>query len=368
MRAGPMRRMRFLMSFSLLAGFAGGLSAQVGSPAAASPLAPLVCSVPDSIQSALGRISRRVDGEVGFTAVHLETGTRVSFNGTRRFPMASVSKIPMALEYLSLVDDGAIDPAERIRVPITDFRPGNSPMASWSGGRAVHITIDSLFGLMIGASDNTATDVILNMSGGPSSATRRIRELGVLGVDVDRSEARTFADLSGIPDTVPESELYRYQYFRMRDALPQEHRDRSRQAYVTDPRDTATPQGMADLLEQIHRGGGLTPESHQRLLDVMTGTRTGARRLKGLLPEDTEVAHKTGTMAGAVNDVGIIKLPDGRGHLAVAAFVNTLHSTTWRRERTIAEMTRLMFDYFSEEAPFAVAYSGPSCPIGAAGP
>ncbi|MDX1393569.1 MAG: class A beta-lactamase [Gemmatimonadota bacterium] len=331
-------------------------------PAAGSDL-PAVCAVPDSIGASLERISRRVSGDVGFTAVHIESGLRVSYNGARRFPMASVSKVPMALEYLARVDAGEIDPSERIRVPITDFRPGSSALASWSGGRAVSITVDSLFGLMMGVSDNTATDVILNMSGGPSAATRRVRELGVLGVDVDRSEARTFADLSGISDTVPESELYRYQYFRMRDALPQDHRDAAREAYGRDPRDTSTPNGMADLLVRVHRGAGLEPSTHGRLLDVMTGTRTGPRRLKGLLPRDTEVAHKTGTMAGAVNDVGIITLPDGRGHVAVAAFVNTLHSSTRRRERTIAEMARLIYDYFGAEAPFAVAaVGGPSCP------
>jgi beta-lactamase class A len=332
-----------------------------GSPARSFPI---VCSVPDSINSALSRIARRVNGEVGFTALHIESGMSVSFNGERRFPMASVSKVPMALRYLQLVDRGQIEPSERIRVPITDFRPGSSRLAAWSGGRAVHITIDSLFGLMIGSSDNSATDVILNMSGGPDAATRRIRELGVDEVDVHRSEARTFADLSGIPDTVPESELYRYQYFRMRDALPQAHRDSAREAYVTDPRDTASPQGMAELLLALHGGAGLTSDSHQRLLDIMTGTRTGARRLKGLLPPETPVAHKTGTMAGAVNDVGIISLPDG-GHLIVAAFVNTLRSSTWRRERTIAEMTRLAFDYFSDAAPVGLA-SAPvrSCPVG----
>jgi len=45
--------------------------------------------------------------------------------------------------------------------------------------------------------------------------------------------------------------------------------------------------------------------------------------------------------------VGIITLPDGAGHLVVAVFVNTLHSTTWRRERTIAEVARVLHDYFS---------------------
>lgn len=326
---------------------AGSASAQADTSPPPLPL-PVVaaCSVPDSVGTRLERISRRVGGRVGFVAVHVETGTRVAFNPDRRFPMASVSKVPMALEYLRRVDAGEIDPNERIRVPITDFRAGNSPLASWSGGRAVHITIDSLFGLMIGASDNTATDVILNMSGGTPAANRRVRDLGVVGVDVDRSEARTFADLSGLSDTIPESELYRYRYFRMRDALPQAHRDSAREAYGSDPRDTATPEAMAELLLRIHRGDGLTRASRERLLEVMAGTRTGARRLKALLPSETMVAHKTGTMAGAVNDVGIVTLPNGT-HLIVAAFVNTLRSSTWRRERTIAEMTRVAYDLFS---------------------
>ena len=361
MRGGSVRAVLGVAVAAAIMVGAGPLSGQ-GSPA----IRPVrvECTVPDSIHDALARISRRVRGEVGFTAIHVESGTRVSFNGDRRFPMASVSKVPMALEYLRLVDLGVIRPAERIRVPITDFRPGSSRLAAWSGGRAVHITIDSLFGLMLGVSDNTATDVILNMSGGPAAATRRVRDLGVTGVDVHRSEARTFADLSGLPDTIPESELYRYQYFRMRDALPQAHRDSAREAYVSDPRDTASPSAMADLLLAVLEGADLSEASHRRLLDVMTATRTGVRRIRGLLPSDTEVAHKTGTMAGAVNDVGIVSLPDG-SRLVVAAFVNTLRSSTWRRERTIAEMTRLVFDYFSEGAAGALA-SAPldACPVG----
>jgi len=324
-------------------------------------LATVSCLVPDSVGGGLGRIARRVGSDIGITAIHVESGARVSFNGDRAFPMASVSKIPMALEYLRRVDAGEIDPSERIVVPITDFRPGNSPLASWSGGRAVHITIDSLFGLMIGASDNTATDAILGRSGGPAAADRRVRELGVRGVRVDRSEARTFADLSGLPDTIPESELYRYRYFRLRDALARRHRDSARVSYGSDPRDTATPDGMADLLLEVQRGAGLSPGSHGRLLEVMTASRSGRRRLKGLLPGSVEVAHKTGTMAGAVNDVGIVTLPEGRGHLIVAAFVNTLHRTTWRRERTIAEMTRLLYDHFAGRPATGVAARDAMC-------
>jgi len=306
-----------------------------------------LCLVPDSIGDQLRRITRRVGGEIGVSAIHLETGARISYNGDRRFPMASVSKVPMAVEFLRRVDEGEIDLREDLVIPVTDFRPGYSPLASWSGGKPEQATVDSLFRLMIEVSDNTATDVVLRMAGGPSEVTRRLRELGIYEVDVDRSEARTFADLSGIPDSVPETQLYRYRYFRTRDALPAEHRQQARLRFGDDLRDTSTPDGMAELLSLIQTGEGLSPESRDYLLNSMLASRSGPRRIKGLLPRGTPVAHKTGTIAGAINDVGIITLPDGGGHVAIAVFVYTFYRTDWRRERTIAEVSRLVYDYFS---------------------
>lgn len=313
------------------------------------------CTAPDSLTRELERIARRVGGEIGIAALHLESGMRAAVNGDRRFPMASVSKVPMALEFLRRVDAGEVSMEERLVLPITDFRPGNSPLASWSGGRPVTVTVDSLFRLMIEVSDNTATDAILGMAGGPEEVTRRLRELGIIDMDVDRSEARTFADLVGIPDTVPESELYRYSHFRIRDTLPDSVRQAARIAYGSDPRDTATPQATARLMAEMWSGAGLTPESRDRLIETMRESRSGLSRLRGLLPRETPVAHKTGTMAAAVNDVGIITLPDDAGHLAVAVYVNTLNRTTYRRERTIAQASRALYDFFRD----AAAVTGP---------
>ena len=323
-----------------------------------------LCFVPDSLGAELRKITRRVGHEIGVTAVHLETGARISFNGDRPFPMASVSKLPMAIEFLRRVDAGEIDLSEDLVVPTTDFRAGYSPLASWSGGRDERATVDSLFRLMIEVSDNTATDVILRMAGGPERVTGLLRDLGIRDMRVDRSEARTFADLSGIPDTVPESDLSRWAYFRMRDALPENVRQQARLRFGDDPRDTSTPDAMVDLLARIHAGEGLSPDSREYLLAAMQASRSGPRRLKGLLPAGTPVAHKTGTIAAAINDVGIITLPGESGHVAIAVFVYTFHRTEWRRERTIAEVARLVYDHFAgaagewEVGSFPVACGG----------
>lgn len=90
----------------------------------------------------------------------------------------------------------------------------------------------------------------------------------------------------------------------------------------------------------------LKPESAELLLDIMRRCRTGEARLRGLLPQGTEIAHKTGTIGGSTNDVGIITLPDSAGHVAMAVFVKSSEKDAAARERAIAEIARAVHDFF----------------------
>ena len=56
-------------------------------------------------------------------------------------------------------------------------------------------------------------------------------------------------------------------------------------------------------------------------------------------------AHKTGTLQGVTDDVGIIRLPDGR-HLALAIFVAGPdgHAT---HANLIAEITRALYEGYA---------------------
>ena len=57
------------------------------------------------------------------------------------------------------------------------------------------------------------------------------------------------------------------------------------------------------------------------LITLMEQSTTGLKRIRGRLPAGTIVADKTGTLAGTVNDVGFITLPDNNGHIAIVVFV-----------------------------------------------
>jgi beta-lactamase class A len=79
----------------------------------------------------------------------------------------------------------------------------------------------------------------------------------------------------------------------------------------------------------------------------MKRCRTGAGRIKGLLPPNTTVAHKTGTIGGVVDDVGIMYLPDEAGHVAIAVLSKQTRATDVEVERAIAQIARYAYDYFT---------------------
>jgi beta-lactamase class A len=124
---------------------------------------------------------------------------------------------------------------------------------------------------------------------------------------------------------------------------------RGRAQYLTDERDTATPYEMAQLLGRLQLGDLLPRAETEWLLSLMTQTTTGRRRLKGRLPLETVVAHKTGTTAVVINDAGIITLPpDSKiaGSLALAVFVAD-GSSIAAMERSVAQLSAAAFEFFT---------------------
>ena len=103
---------------------------------------------------------------------------------------------------------------------------------------------------------------------------------------------------------------------------------------------------MAKLLHLLWTDEAAKPESCAMIRDIMSRCETGEARLKGLLPAGTPVAHKTGTIGGTTNDVGVITLPGNAGHVIVAAFVKDSTKEIPERERTIAEVARAAHDFF----------------------
>lgn len=120
--------------------------------------------------------------------------------------------------------------------------------------------------------------------------------------------------------------------------------------FLRDPRDTGTPDGTVQLLARIFQGELISATSTQFLQAALVATSTGKNRLKGMLPPNTVVAHKTGTTAtidglnGGTNDVGVISLPGNAGRLAIAVYISGSSREEATRDLIIARIARAAYD------------------------
>ncbi len=296
------------------------------------------------LQREMERAGKMSGAVVGATAIHIETGRRVSILPEEKFPMASTVKIPIAIELLTRVDEGRETLDRMIAVEPRDLHPGSGTISDLFNKPGVSLSVRNLLELMLLISDNTATDILLRAVGGPEAVTARMRTAGIEGIRVDRPTAMLIAAAGGLK-LPPENEWTPEIFRKAFEAIAPEARAESARAFRADPRDTSTPEGMARLLVRVQNRDLLQPASADLLLDILRRCRTGQARLKGMLPEGTEVAHKTGSMPGVINDVGIVALPDGAGHVAVAVFVKE-GTEPEKMERAIAEIARAAHDYF----------------------
>ena len=202
-----------------------------------------------------------------------------------------------------------------------------------------------LLHMMITVSDNNATDILIRLGGGAPAVDARMRALGMQGIRVDRYIWELLAHYMGNLDASAQQPLGPADYASLETARRSpEERARLTRLYNEDPRDTSTPAGMAELLRQVWAGKVLKPDTTAVLKQIMLDTRTGQGRLRGMLPDRTPVAHKTGTVGDVINDVGVITLPDGRGEIVVAVFVKARGGES--RDRAIAQVARAAHDYF----------------------
>jgi len=324
--------------------------------AAAFAASPDPGAVPGTLEDAIRAAAAPTGGTVGVSALHIESGKRISVEGNGRFPMMSVYKFPIALGLFSQIERGLGSLKKRLPIGPSDIRLGQSSIADQYPNGGIAVTMDTLLHGMLVQSDNTASDLILWACGGPETVSKRMADLGAKDVRVDRSEGQLALDYNGVSNAPPPTQWTKTLLRSLIDAVPEDRRRAAARAWVDDPRDTATPDAMVDLLALAFRGKAANPEHTALLLRLMRATETGPRRLKGNLPPDAVLAHRSGTAAtvdgftGAVNDVGILAMPDG-SHVAIAVFLKGVTSPVPTAEESIAKIGRAVRERWPASAP-----------------
>ena len=280
------------------------------------------------------------------SATHIETGRTVSVRGSERFPMASAVKVPFAVQLMSLADEGKTSLEKMVSLEPKDLHPGSGKIAELLFHPGVSLSLENFMEMMLAISDNSAADIVLREGGGPAECTARMKQIGLPGIRVDRNIALLISDWMGAKTIPPESQWNREMWDALYDAVPSAEHMRARRAQWADPRDTATPDDMTKLLVRIWKKDLLTPKNAEILLGMLERCQTGKARIKGLLPAGTVVAHKTGTLGGVADDVGVITLPGDAGHVAISVFTKASNKPEEASEKAVAEVARTVYDYF----------------------
>ena len=285
-------------------------------PFAASP-APSVAkgerqpeSVDAQLTERLKTLCNGASGDIGVAVIHVETGRSALIEGAKQLPLYSVFKLPLAVAVLKDVEEKRLLLDRKVRVSPEDVAPGSQFNTDlWR--KPVDKTVTELLEFSIVRSDNTSSDKLLELVGGPNAVTTRMRALGFSNIEIH----------------------YTTQEFAKRRDKP----------------NTASASDLAHLLAQLQQGEILQQPQFSLLLGFMTRAMTGGeRRLRADLPAGTPVADKTGTGApgSSTNDVGLITLPEGKGHIAMAVLLSGSKLPVESQEKLIAQLARTAYDSY----------------------
>jgi beta-lactamase class A len=270
-----------------------------------------------ALRQEIAQLARASSGKVGVSIRLLETNDTVSYHDQQPYVLQSVFKLAIAMAVLHEVDRGKLQLEQSLFITKADLPETYSPLRDKYPEGNVHVTIRQLLTYMVTVSDNDACDILLKRLGGPRKLTAYVHHLGVKKMVVKASEAQMAA-------------TWPVQYTNW-----------------------SYPSAQLELLNRVYHQTALSQTSNAVLWQLLLDTSVGPKRLKGLLPAGTAVAHRTGTSATnaqglspGTNDVGIMMLPNGQ-HLAIAVFVTDAHEDIAARELVIARIAKAAYDEFA---------------------
>ena len=272
----------------------------------------------DSLRQKIQQIISIKNAIVGVSIIGNNEKDTVSINGERHYPMQSVFKFHIALADLSQIDKGKFSHNQKIKILKKDLLPDlYSPIRDhYPNGTT--LPISKILEYTVSQSDNVGCEVLLRLIGGPQAVEEYFT-------------TNNFQDVS----------------IKLNEVEQQNNWDLQFQNWTT-------PKAANQVLASFYYNKKklLFKKSYDFIWRVMRETETGENRLKGQLPRNTIVAHKTGSsgankegLTAAVNDIGVVFLPNGK-HFFISVFVTNSKEDADTNEKIIADIAKATWDYF----------------------
>ncbi len=243
----------------------------------------------------------------------------LSINGKKRFPFQSVFKFHIGLAMLSEIDKGKFSLDQKIEIKKKDLLPDLYSPIRDEHPEGASLTIAEILQYTVSASDNVGCDVLLRILGGAEKVENYFAK-------------NKFKDIS----------------IKINEETQQGNWDLQFKNWTTPKASNKVLSAFYDNKKKL-----LSKSSYDFIWKTMRETSTGVNRLKAQLPENTVVAHKTGSsgtnkqtgITAAVNDIGIVFLPNGK-HFFISVFVTDSKENADTNEKIIADIGKAAWDYF----------------------
>lgn len=211
---------------------------------------------------------------IGISFRDVASGYKVSINGNKTFPAASIIKLPVMAYLFYLSDKKLVGLNQKIRFSNADKLPG-AGVLQWL--RPTSYTLWNLCRLMISISDNTATRLLVNRLG--------------------KRKITLYARKIGLKNT----------YVLDQTALVEPPK---RNVNLT------TPNDICYLLYKIESRKGFSKSSRKDMLSFMLNQKYRFG-IPFVLPKKFACANKTGNLSNILHDAAIVYSPRGKYVLCV---------------------------------------------------
>lgn len=205
----------------------------------------------------------------------LDTGNYVDIAGSSTVPAASTIKLPILVAFFQAVDDGRITVDQALAMQASQIAQGSGDMQTQPPG--TRYTALEVATQMIINSDNTATNMMIDLLGGPTELNQQFAAWGLTATVLNNP----------LPDV--------------------------------EGTNTTSTEDLVRMVAHIHKGEILSLRSRDRVFNILQRTYN-----KNLLPagaSETAISYnKTGNIGEVLGDVALMDLPNGKRY-AIAALV-----------------------------------------------
>lgn len=306
-----------------------------------------------SITKKIEEMEKKNNIRIGISAVHIESGKSFNYRGGERFKMVSTVKLPVAIYLLDQINKDRASLRHMIRLEPHDLIPGSGQLGYFLTYPSLSISVHNLIESMMAISDNTSTDALIEYVGGLEKIRRYLKNEKFDDISIDNNMESLFEKSRGITFPAKKEGRELKHIVDIMSKVPLEKLRKSVKNLYGGKEDTTTPKEMTKLLIALKKGDLIGKDKSDMLLEIMSHCLDD-KRMRGDLPKRVKVAHKTGSWDknlgkgqnyGIFSDVGVIYLPNGKGHVAISLYTDSRHSSDRKKHfAMISKATRMIYD------------------------